>query len=369
MIIREIDTIRKEVLPKIKIFFDSIETQFNYRKKNYSKFRMLNTLTSIFLLFLIFNIIPILPYFFGTATSITNQKIIINKLSIPLDNFFVRWIVFSLIAGILYALIRPIDKFFDKKEDKYSINRKHLPFAYLYKAIKELEIFLVNDRKEHTDISFSYLKKYVKRSFLYDTLDAAEKSIDIYLPETLQEFKKNFTWIKYSEFTQTIITAFNELDNKIFERIIQQKEIDLVINVLNDLLASEYILLDKVKVDKFSTSITDNSVASNLLIESAAMKINAATIVEKIKDEVIEVSTVDRLNNIATYFTNLFTHKNLLITFFSWLILLGLIFVSLLYLGYKLYNLQIDSTIFIGAVSGIIIGAITISATIYSKRK
>lgn len=365
----ETDTLIKEIIPKTKVFYDSIEEQFNYREKHYSKFRTLNIVTGLSLFLFIINLIPIIPYFTREVEWITTQSLNFGSLSIPLEGFLIRWIVFTLASGILYLVLRPIDKAFEKKEDKFSISNKHLSFTYIYKSIKELEIFLVNDRKEHTETSLKYLKLYINRSFLNHTFEIGDTSRKTFLPTILEELQKEKLWIEFSEQTSLVINSFNQFDVKIYERINQRKEIDLVIETLNYLLVYEYIKLDKVKVEKLPTEINDNFVALKLMIKTCADKIKDLTVVDKVKNEVKTTSTIERLNNISDTITGLFAHQNLLITFFSWMILLGLIFSSLIYVGHSLYDIKIDSTIYIGAVSGIIISAITISATIYAKRK
>jgi hypothetical protein len=363
------ETIKTEILTRSKIFFDSIENQFRYREKHYSKYRTLNIITGLSLFLFIVNALPIIPYFTREVEWIINSTIIISDFNIPLNQFLIRWIVFTLTTGIIYIVLRQVDKVFDKKEDKYSINRNHLSFAYLYKSINELEIFLVNDRKEHTTNSLRYLRQYIDRSFLNHLFNIGENGRQLYLPKVLVELKKDYNWIQYSQTTEKTINSFNEIETKIYERIIQRKEIDLVVDILNYLLVYEYILLDKVKVEKLPTNINDNTTASNLMIVAASEKIGILSAVEPVKDEVKSTTTIDRLNRIGDGITGIFSHQNLLITFFSWMFLLGLIFTSLIYLGKSVYDINIDSTIYFGVVSGVIIGAITISTTIYSKRK
>lgn len=366
---KETDKLINEIIPKTKVFYDSIEEQFNYREKNYAKYRILNIITGLSLVLFIFSILPLTSYLSQEVHWITSKSLSFGNLIIPLKGFLIRWIVFTLISGIIYLILRPIDKAFDKKENKYSISNKHLSFTYIYKSIKELEIFLVNDRKEHTETSLSYLRKYIKKSFLNHDLELESTSHKVYLPEILTELSKGKVWIEYSEKTTLIITSFNQFDKKIYERIEQRKEIDLVIETLHYLLVYEYILLDKVKVEKLPTEINDNTIASALMIDACAQKIRDLSVVEKMVNEAKTTSTLERLNNLSDIITGLFSHQNLLITFFAWMILLGLIFSSLVYIGHSFYNINIDSTVYIGAVSGIILGAITFSATIYAKRK
>jgi hypothetical protein len=365
----DIETLRIELLKRSKVLFDSIESQLNYREKYYSKYRSLNFLTGVFLFLFIISIIPLIPLFTGDSEWIIKQSIIVKGYAIPFNEFYIRWIVFTSFTGIIYFPFRVIDKYFDKKENMHSISISYLSFAYLYKSIKELEVFLVNDRKEHTSSSLKYLKIYFQRSFLNYTLNSVEKRPELYLPELLGDLNQKYNWIEYTENTRKMIKSFNDIESKIYERINQRKEIDAVIETLKFILSYEYILLDKVKIEKLPTPINDDITAANLMLTQTAEKIENLLVLEPAKDELKSTSIVGRFNKIGDSIASMFTHKNLLVTFFAWFILLGIIFSSLIYLGQSVYKINIDSTIYIGSVSGIILGSITISATIYSKNK
>jgi hypothetical protein len=49
------EIIKTEILTRSKIFFDSIENQFRYREKHYSKFRTLNVISGLSLFLFIVN--------------------------------------------------------------------------------------------------------------------------------------------------------------------------------------------------------------------------------------------------------------------------------------------------------------------------
>lgn len=364
-----IENTKTEVLKLAKIFFDSIESQLTYREKHHSKFRALNSIISASAIMLVFSIIPLIPGIIGDIKNVSKTKIQISSISLDLGNFYIRWILIAFISFIIFYILFYIGKFFSAQEDKFSIKNKHLNFAYLYKSIKELEVYLVNDRKEHTINSIFFLKRYFKYNFLNQALELRGEIEDIFLPETLFKIQKEKSWINFSEETILIIKAFNDIDSKIYERIIQQKEIDDVINVLNDLLIFEYILLDKVKFENLNLEDVDKTSLLNKLLVDSASNLTSLTKVDKFNNSTEKNSMNEKIIFMSNYFSNLFTHQNLLITFFSWTILLSVILIILLYLGRNLYSLSIDSTIFIGAISAVLFGAITISATIYSKKK
>src|SRR5882762_8333167 len=103
----DIEALRNEILPKTKVFYDSIVSQFIYREKHFSKFRALNIATGISLFIFIITIVPIVPYFSGEWKWLLNQQVTIGSLTVPLDNFFFRWIFFTISVGILYLILRP----------------------------------------------------------------------------------------------------------------------------------------------------------------------------------------------------------------------------------------------------------------------
>ena len=64
---------------------------------------------------------------------------------------------------------------------------------------------------------------------------------------------------------------------------------------------------------------------------------------------------------------NLFTHSLMIVTFLSWLILLATIVTGTIYIGVEIFELILDETLFIGAVSIILIGTITLCAAVFSR--
>lgn len=366
---QDVPNIQLELVAKTKVFFDSIESQFIYREKHHRKYRALTNFWAITVVLFIFNILPLFPWL---ITKINNNplvsKIVIQGYTIPLDLFLVRWIIFAAVSGIFLFVINKIHSFFDKREDKYSLAKAHLDFALLYKAIKELDVFLINERPEHLQVSTNYLNRYISMSFINFSKKVADETRGFFLPDLLSEIREKREWVQYSDLTSKVLKAFSDFDGKIFERIKQKKEIDIVVKLLNELLIYEYIIIDKVKVEKLSSSVDIKELA-NPMLEAFTDSMNLIQSFEEVKKSDEQQSSLSDVSKFIDVVTNLFTHQNILLMFFSWLFLLTILFVSLLYIGVKVYSLEIDTTIFIGAASGIILGALTITATIYSKKK
>lgn len=358
-----------EVLPKTKVYFDSIEEQFNYRQKHNWKFELFSSVRGIVIFLIIFTYIPLIPAAIGAWGWLTSNVITVYTLEIKLDNFFIRWILLSVILSILlFAFLNPIDKFLDKRREKYSIGYNHLTFAYLYKSIKGLEIFIINGHHENSIKALDYLKWYFRRCFIYTSLSIKAQTESVNLSHHLEEISKENPWIKYDETTANIIDGFKDFEEKIYQRIEEKADIDVCVRILQELLVFEYLQLDKVTEDQINSIETDiETVAPKLILEVSSDLIALSKIETKKEGE--SKSKADKLESFFDKLTGLFNHSSILITFFSWFVLLSVITIGIIYFGIKTAELKLDSTIFIGAVSAVLVGSITLAATIYNKQK
>jgi len=364
----DIDKLTTEILPKSKLFFESIEDQFNYREKHYNKYRILNVFTVLSLIFMVMSLIPASSYFMGETELYTNKDISIWGLNIDLGNFFIRWILLALISSILYFVFRFCDKIFERKEKKYTLKHQHLNFALLYKTIKVLEVFLINGHDEQTKIASKYLKRYYRNSFTREFIKITDEGSIFYLPKLLHELKKESHWVTFSPVTENIYTAFLDFENKITDRINNSIEIDVCIELLNILLSYEYLQLDKVIKDENISINSDLSTVSTEILDFTASKLKSIDIKE-VKTDINKTSTINRLQKFKEGLLSIFSHRSIIVTFFSWLILLSLIVTGAVYFGIKVVkDLKLDGTIFIGAVSIVLLGALGITGAIYSKK-
>lgn len=363
------EELKKDILEKSKMFFDSIESQLLYRKNHYWKFNTVRSISFLSILFTLFSIIPIVPLLLvNDFESITNTTITIWKYDLPLKNNYIRWGVFAFVSFILAFIMTKIEKKTNNLESKRSLKTRHLRFAYLYKTIKELNIFLINERIEHSEISESYLRKYFAINFVnYDLkLSNDDKTID--LPKTLIKIQESNAWLEFTNDSNQIINAFANKEN-LFIRINQRTEIDTLILILQDILCYEYVLLHKEKIEQ-NDSIKEDSFSIRMkFLLNASQKILELPTIENLTSNSEKTTSVNRLKIFFIKIGEFFTHENFFITFISWFLLLTLIFILSIFIGIRAFSIKIDTTIYIGVVSGIILGSITVAATLHSKKK
>lgn len=364
-----IKEIKDDILEKSKIFFDSIEAQLLYRKNHRWKFSIVRFISFGCILFVLFSVIPIIPLLLvNDIKLITNINISIWNYNLPLNNNYIRWAVFAVCSVIIGFIMARIESATNNIENKRSLKTRHLRFAYVFKSIKELSIYLINERIEHSEIATSYLRKYFAENFInYEMVNFKEEKA-INLPKTLLEIQKVNSWLKFTDDSDKIINAFADTE-KLFSRLNQTVEIDSLISILQDILCYEYVLLHNAKLDQ-SNSYEESSLSIRMkLLLNASEKILELASIQNINSDLQKSTSVNRLKVFFIKMGEFFTHENFFITFISWFVLLTLIFILSIFIGIRAFSLHVDTTVYIGVVSGIIIGSITVATTLHSKRK
>jgi hypothetical protein len=364
--------VKFELLSSSEKYFNSIEPLFSYRIKNIWKYNTINFFNALVTLLFITTIFPITPVLFKDILANKWKKSFsISTYVISLENFFVFWILSALVVSIIFLIFLGIKKISKNKNKKYSLAKDLLQFAYVAKVIKELDLFLINEREDNIDSALKYLKLYIKSSdayYLIDTDDAAAASY-IFLPKIFKNLKKHIFWLDFNNSTEQVLKAFEDFDSKVLRRIEYKEDILQVVDWLKNLSIYEY--------SKIKKNTTDISSEVNGNIRALGQEffmlfcdcINISQIIEK--KPVEQKSNFSLFNTISHFLENLcslFTHRIAIVTFFSWLILLFILFSISTYIGIKIFSIKFDSTILITCLSGIIIGAITITATVYSKK-
>ncbi|RWY55570.1 hypothetical protein [Mucilaginibacter gilvus] len=357
--------IKKELVERAEKYFDSIEDLFFYSEENGWKFitaAILHLLTGLLLFSSIFPIVSI--EFKDTLIKIFGNSLKISNYIIDVGNFYILWLVTILGALFLFSITFLIKKIYKARDKRCSVSSKDLPFAYIATTIKELNLFSINGRRESLNIAKDYLKKYYKNSEAYSTSIQNQSS---YLPAELAKMTKDNFWIKYDSLTEKTVTALLSFDLKISTRIEQNKEIDLVINSLNNLLIYEYIKIKKNNAAKGLTTGQSTIQLRQSFFYKFCEEINALTEIQR-PQEARPTKPPFSKKIIAAFskINGVFTHKIIFITFISWTFLLSLIFIPVLFMLMKLFILKMDSTILIGLLGAIMAGAITFTVT-YSK--
>jgi hypothetical protein len=315
------------------------------------------------------SIIPIIPLLFlNESKYILNSTITIWKYDLDLKNNYIRWAVFAVVSFVFAFLLSIIETKFTDMENKKSIKVRHRRFAYLFKAIKELKVYIINDRFEHSEVSASYLRKYFSTNFVNYELKISNEDKTINLPKTLINIQKKNSWLQFTDDSNEIIHAFANTE-KLFARINQKTEIEIVVEILNDILCYEYILIHKEKIDKNYEQHGGSLIVRKKFLTTASQRILNLPIIEQSKSDSQKPTSINRVKSFFLKTGEYFINENFVVTFISWFILLTLIFILAIFIGIRAFSIKIDTTLYIGVVSGIILGSITVAATLHSKKK
>ena len=350
----------------ISDYYNSVKDSFFYRQKNLWKS---NTATLFFVLAVLFfmvNIIPLFPAAIENYLSwIIERFIKYFNLDFLKPTFWIRWlggtILSSLILGILFFPF----KFWTTKEKKRFIKTSNLNFCNAFTLRQEIKSFLINENESHLDKISGYFEKVhshlVLTSFYGENRDSAQR-IPIYkLREKLQ---KNYNWIEFSKESNDLIDSFETIDTKIKRRINQKAELEILGPCIDLFVLYEFSFV-KPNLEN-SQKIELKEQRLNYLRE-IQKELNKLKLFEEINDS--KTTKKSKIKSVFDFVSNLFTNSNILIMFLSWLVLLTLIFITTTVIILSKVDMQMDSTIFMGLLSAPFLGAITLTATIYSRNK
>ena len=350
----------------ISDYYNSIEDSFFYRRKNLWKSNTAALLFVLSVLFLFGNIIPLFPAFKDDYLLWLFNKIKTNfPIGIEDYSFWIKWafgtILSALIAGILFIPF----KYWDRKENKRFVKSSNLNFCFAYTLRKELKSFLINENNSHLDNISEYFEKvnsHLALSPFYENNRDNAKQIPLF--ELRDKLLKKYDWIKFNEETNDLIDSFKSINPKIKKRIQEKSELELVIPFIDDLTLYEFSFIKPNLKNQQEVELKDQRF---LYLKEMQKELNKIDAYEGVNET--ERTKKSKIKFALNFVANLYTSSNILVMFISWLVLLTIIFVASSILILKKVSIDIDSTILIGLLSAPFLGAITLTATIYSKNK
>ena len=350
----------------ISDYYNSVEDSFFYRLRNLWKINASIVFLGLSSLYLFLNIIPILPgfkddYLFWLFKLIKN----IFTINIGEYSFWIKWALGSITSIVIFVIAFLFFKYWNVRENKKSINPIYLNFCFAFTIRKELKSFLINENVTHLDNISKYFEKVISSIVLTPFYtEKTDGSKPIPLPNLRDELLKKYNWIIFNDEANNLINAFNSIESKIKRRLEQRVELDKILPLVDFLTLYEFSLIKPNQVNENNEELKNQRYE---YLKRFAQELNKLNELEKVQETDITKRT--KIKSIFIFFINLFTNSNIIVMFLSWLILLTLIFVASSILILNKLNLTIDSTILIGLLSAPFLGAITFTATIYSKNK
>lgn len=361
--------IETQLLENSKIFFDSIEAHLVYREKNIWKYNLTSFLRGIIYIMTAMTVIPLFPFqnrFF--LTKLLGTSVILFGFDLSMGNFYLRWLASLLLLAPLIILANIVRGYFKRKQVKYSITEKQLNFAYLAISLKELKLFLVNERHDCITQALKYLYRYYEQSDTFLPINNTNERISL---SALLGLKQSKFWVQYSDEMENVMKVISSFQSKILDRVAEKEDIDKVVQWLEYLLIYEYSRVKKPKADGPLTNESDVIQAGYLSFYKFCEFVNNASEYEYYYQENNKtvVSFFKKFTIIFEKISRLFTSRYLVVTFISWLSLLSIICITAVHQGIRYFQIKFDSTIFIGVLTCIIATAATIAVTIDRKKK
>ncbi len=352
-------------------FFDSLEHTFRntlkYRSKSGAiKKNKWEIMLDLNIFGIIFSILPAIPAIFFLLC----QEMKIELIDLMKYDFFIWWgFCIFIIVPVLFKLA-----IFSKKKE-FDFQRKHqlqeemMIFCYLLKSIKEIELYFENNIFSHIETAKNLLKIYFDKSdrniLVYKT---KEKVVTKPIYEILRLLNSYYKWFKLEQSYENIINAFKDTQNKIFQRIINQVDLDIIVQPLKLLAVYEYSKLKIIPAEMMKSTLDIFQKNCLLLYSIELSSINEF----RFNQAEGKTKKIDFIIRWIEYLKDLFTSEKIYISFPAWYVVLQAVVVIVTKFLINRYNVQIDSTIISVVVAVPIAGAtalVTLIVTNQRKKK
>lgn len=356
---------KSEIRKEVNFFYSKINNKFFYYEKNSKQLNYINTLLKLSQWFMILNFLGIIPYF--TVPIIKNSNWFKSGI-IEVDSQDLILIYYSLacIPLLVFGIWQMI---LDKRIVNRGLNINLLAFAYLYNCISEIEkedeLNILHNLKQ----SKKYFKKYFDKSILTLSYYKNFEYSYLFIPLILSKYRVKNNWIKYDDSTIFLIEAFCNFEQKIEQNIMELNEKNKIINVLNPLLLLEYQKIQDKITQENELINSDYGLFENLLLNDVAENLNLLEITSKPKIRLNDLTIIKKMKYFYVKTCEVFTHKNVLITFLAWCFLLTFITLTIYSGGLKILNINANPDSYMNGVIGIIGSAIVITVGIYQKER
>lgn len=274
--------------------------------------------------------------FFIQKTSIESP--ILWSVILTLLSIFAFWFAFR-ISSILF------DKTIGKQ---HAI--KNFSFCHLYLCFENLGLFLVNDQSSHLLSAKKHLKKYLIAGEYTSKFKSSGDELKSSLHNILFNVEKHHSWLEVTDNARNILFSYRDFTDKISERIDQEIDIDVVINILEKLLIYEFLKSNPGSLKAFTKSrgLEDKDLRNKYISEFSQM---VNTLDELAPDDENNVEKQLLTKRFKGNIYSLFTGGNIVFVFLAWYVLILLLLSGLFYCGCSILEIPFDSKILVGIIT------------------
>jgi hypothetical protein len=319
----------------------------------------------------IFSLIPLLPYGLSFAASRLFGPRLLTFWSIrfALASFWFWWIASFFTSLLLLIATLKIAGPTKEERDKW-LSPQQMRFAYCYGIVSEIRNYRTNHLARHIKTAAEYLETVATsllRARIPDLADGIYPEeywrAEIQLSEASAVRLRGLRvsrpyWYKLDPVTEDILRAFADFLPKLRDRVRDRKDIAIIESAVTDLAGYFYTEVPEISDGTDETGLQNLGMAS---LMSFAQKVND---LPPYRSEPQRPSPEEKVSrkvvSIGQRVSGLFNHENLLISFFTWYVLLLLLFSGGFYFALRyIPGVKVDSTVITAAVGGPIATAIT----------
>jgi hypothetical protein len=337
-------------------YFESIEDPFRETQEGQSTESHIGWFVGVF----IFCLIPLIPFVLSKlAWRIFGPRIVsVQHLQFHLASFRFWWVLSFAISLLLLALVAKFSGVTAEDKKKW-LSPVQMRFAYCYSVVEEVRHYRTNQRPAHIDAALEFLDKAFKSMFQDSSVSPVEQiHLSRYYATIVGPFALDSypPWYRVHPETETILRAFREFVPKLHDRLKDKKDLGSIEAALTDLAAYQYTQIPELSESKSEPRFEEGTE----VLFKFAQQIVALPPYRSERLNPTPKETLARRLLIAGRQVSLpFTHRNVLVAFCAWLVLMLVLFWGGFYIALRFFPLKMDSTIMTALIGGPVATAVT----------
>jgi hypothetical protein len=280
-------------------------------------------------------------------------------LRFHIASFWFWWVLSFAVSLLMLVLVAKFSGV-NSEEKKKWLSPPQMRFAFCYGVVEEIQNYKTNQRPVHIDAAVEFLDKTYKSMFEDSSLNTPEQihlarqyGAMIVGPFALDNPPN---WYRVHPETETILKAFREFILKLRDRLKDKKDLAGIEAALTDLAAYYYTQIPELSESKSATRFEEGTE----ILFNFAQQIIALPPYRSERLNPTPKETLARKLFVAARQIGLpFSHRNVLVAFCAWLVLMIVLFWGGFYIALRFFAVRMDSTIMTALIGGPIATAVT----------
>jgi hypothetical protein len=314
----------------------------------------------------IFSLIPLIPFVVSKLVwrYFAPTVISIRTIRFHAASFWFWWVALFIISlAVLISAVKLSGV--SAEEKKKRLSPPQMRFANCYAVVDEIRKYKTNKLGRHIDEAIVCLDRVASSLFPRSTLpidrypDQWHREIQVSQQQGAEieiALNRPPKWYRLRPEAEAILKAIWDFTPKLRDRLKDRKDLPEIETTLTYLAAYQFLEIPELSGSKSEMRFEEGMQS---LLSFAAL----ITALPPYRSEKLKPTPKQKLSlkffSALSKITAPFSHENSVVAFFSWLVLLFLLFGGGFRLGLRFFAVNVDSTVITTLIAGPILGALT----------